>query len=187
MAQWQPAADAASKAEAPSEGLELSEDRWQLLPAEAAPEPSDDAPVPLASAWEFIQWQQPAAPAAPPEEPMPLAQSWEFVGWQPPPEPGTADAAASELPLPEASIAPLAEPLPAETAQATAPLEDEPPVPQHIAPELLAHERLVPEPIDDGSDTSPYGLHTVSPEEASAELGTEAPAAPPTAKPGEPE
>jgi hypothetical protein len=176
MAQWQPAPEAPKEGE-PTEGLELSEDRWQLLPA-ASEQSADEGAVPMAAAWEFIQWQQPAAePAPPPEESVPLAQPWEMAQWQP--ETGTAPA--PEQPLTDEAMAPLAEPLPTD---ATVPPEDEPPVPAHIAPELLAHERLVPEPIEDNSDTSPYGLRTVSSEEARAELETEAPSTP---KPGEPE
>ncbi len=181
MAQWQPASDAAAKEGEPTDGLELSEDRWQLLPTSPA-EPADDAAVPMAAAWEFIQWQQPAAEPTPPqpEESVPLAQPWEMAQWQPP-----ADASlTSEQPLADEVMAPLAEPLPADAAQATAHPEGEPPVPEHITPELLEHERLVPEPIEDDSDTSPYGLRTVSTEEARSELGTQPPAAP---KPDEPE
>jgi hypothetical protein len=155
--------------EPPTE-LELAEDRWQLLssapqePGRAAmelPAEEEDAPVQVAAAWEFIQWQQPAEPTpAPPEEPMPLAQAWEFMGdaqaSSAPPEPAQyVELPEAELPPPESDYQALAEALPSE-------------------PEAPQPEAQTPSP-EDGSSTSPYGLRTLSPEEARKELAEEAP------------
>jgi hypothetical protein len=168
MAQWQPPPPE-PRTEAP-DALELSEDRWQLLastPQEAAPvaPEGDDAPVPVAAAWEFIQWQQPAAePPAPAEEPVPLAQAWEYAGWQAPPVPSPETPALPDEPMPESSFEALGEPLPQE---------------ERLQPEPMEPAAAQAPTTDDGaSDTSPYGLHTLSVEAARAEVEGEAAPAP---------
>ena len=118
---------------------------------------------------------------------MALAQPWEFVGWQAPPEPPPPEEQAAVLaqPLAEGPYEALAEPLPT-GAEASALPEGPPPEPAPsdaasagAAPGDAAAPGAAASASEGGAaGTSPYGLRTLSVEDARAQLAADAGEAP---------